>query len=298
MLYIGEIAAIITSMTFAINSALFTMAGRAVGSMVVNRVRLIAASLFLSLAHWIILGSPWPVGADLNRWFWLGLSGIVGLVLGDAFLFQAFIWVGPRISMLMMSLAPILAAIIAWLFLGEILSFGQLLGIGLTILGVIWVITDKNTDRESGKGNYVKGVLFGLGGAVGQALGFVMAKNGLGGSFSPISGNFIRMFSAMIVLWIVTLISRKAVSTWKEAAANPPAARRIIAGAFMGPVLGVSLSLFALQHTSVGVASTLIALPPIFLIPIEYFYFKERFGLGAIAGTCLAVIGVGILFLI
>ena len=66
----------------------------------------------------------------------------------------------------------------------------------------------------------------------------------------------------------------------------------------MGPVLGVSLSLFALQHTSVGVASTLIALPPIFLIPIEYHFFKERFGWGAIAGTILAMIGVGILFLV
>jgi drug/metabolite transporter (DMT)-like permease len=298
MLYLGEIAAIITSMTFAINSALFTMAGRVVGSMVVNRMRLIAASIFLALAHWIFLGSPWPIEADLNRWFWLGLSGIIGLVVGDAFLFQAFIWVGPRISMLMMSLAPILAAIIAWLFLGEILTTQELLGIGVTLLGVIWVIADKNKDQESGKGNYIKGVLFGFGGAVGQALGFVLAKNGLGGNFSPISGNFIRMFSAMVLIWLITVLSRKVIFTFKEAVGNPSAVWKIIAGAFMGPVFGVSLSLFALQHTSVGVASTLIALPPIFLIPIEYFYFKERFGWGAIAGTCLAMVGVGILFLV
>lgn len=265
MLYIGEIAAIITSMTFAINSTVFTMAGKTVGSMIVNRVRLIAASLFLSLAHWIFLGSPWPVMADLDRWFWLGLSGIIGLVVGDAFLFQAFIWVGPRISMLMMSLAPILAALVAWLFLGEMLSLGQLLGIMLTLLGVVWVIIDKNKDQESGEGIYIKGILFGFGGAVGQALGFVMAKNGLGGNFSPISGNFIRMFSAMVVLWMVTILSRKAKSTFVGFINHPSAAWKIIAGAFMGPVLGVSLSLFALQHTTVGVASTLIALPPIFL---------------------------------
>jgi drug/metabolite transporter (DMT)-like permease len=298
MLYVGEIAAIITSMTFAINSALFTLAGREVGSMVVNRLRLIAASLFLSLAHWLYFGSPWPIGVGWDRWFWLGLSGIVGLAIGDAFLFQAFIWVGPRISMLMMSLAPILAALIAWIFLGEILSTGQLLGIGLTLLGVIWVIADKNGDRESGKGNYIKGVLFGLGGAIGQALGFVMAKNGLGGGFSPISGNFIRMVSGMVVLWIITIFSRKVVSSFKEAVTHPSAAWKIIAGAFMGPFFGVSLSLFALQYTSVGVASTLIALPPIFLIPIEYYLFKEIIGWGSFAGTVLAVVGVGILFLI
>ncbi|MCJ7715280.1 MAG: DMT family transporter, partial [Anaerolineales bacterium] len=140
MLYLGEIAAIITSITFAINSALFTLAGREVGSLVVNRLRLIIASLLLMAAHWIFLGTLWPVGADIDRWFWLGLSGIVGLVLGDMFLFQAFVWVGPRISMLMMSLAPILAAFTAWIFLGEALSLVQLFGIFLTVIGVMWVV--------------------------------------------------------------------------------------------------------------------------------------------------------------
>lgn len=298
MLYLGEIAAIITSITFAINSALFTEAGKEVGSMVVNRLRLVAASIFLMTAHWIFLGSPWPVEADLNNWIWLSLSGIVGLVLGDAFLFQAFLWVGPRISMLMMSLAPILAAVIARIFLGEILSLRQVGGIALTIIGVIWVIVDKNKNHSKGEGNYIKGILFGLGGAVGQALGFVLAKNGLGESFSPISGNFIRMFSAMVVIWLVAGLSGVVKDTLRQGLSHPAALWRIIGGAFSGPFLGVSLSLFALQHTSIGVASTLMALPPIFLLPIDYFYFKEKFGWGAIAGTCVAMVGVAVLFLV
>ena len=180
MLYLGEIAAIITSITFALSSTLFTVAGREVGSMVVNRLRLISASIILMTAHWIFLGTPWPVEANLNNWIWLGLSGIVGLVLGDTFLLQAFIWVGPRISMLMMSLAPILAAVIALIFLGEILSLSQLSGITLTVIGVIWVVVDKNKKSPKGEGKHIKGILFGLGGAVGQALGFVLAKNGMG----------------------------------------------------------------------------------------------------------------------
>ena len=204
MLYLGEIAAIITSITFALSSTLFTVAGREVGSMVVNRLRLISASIILMTAHWIFLGTPWPVEANLNNWIWLGLSGIVGLVLGDTFLLQAFIWVGPRISMLMMSLAPILAAVIAWIFLGEILSLSQLSGIALTVIGVIWVVVDKNKKSPKGEGKHIKGILFGLGGAVGQALGFVLAKNGMGESFSPISGNFIRMFTAMVLIcWLL-----------------------------------------------------------------------------------------------
>ncbi len=298
MLYLGEAAAIVTSITYAINSSLFTLAGREVGSIVVNRLRLIAASLFLMIAHWIFLGSPWPIGAGLERWKWLGISGIVGLVLGDAFLFQAFIWVGPRLSMLMMSLAPILATLTAWIFLGEILTPWQITGILVTLLGVFWVIAERNQNQSAGKENYLRGILFGLGGATGQALGLVLAKNGLGEEFSPISGNFIRMITAMIVIWIITLIQKEFKSTFQKAIRYPAAFWKIVGGAFSGPFLGVSLSLFALQHTSIGVASTLMALPPIFLLPVDYFVFKEELGWGAVAGTLLAMVGVGVLFLV
>jgi len=123
----------------------------------------------------------------------------------------------------------------------------------------------------------------------GQALGLVLAKNGLSGSFSPISGNFIRMFTAMIVIWLITIIQKKSRTTIQVIINNPRAKWKIIGGAFLGPVLGVSLSLFALQHTSVGVASTLMALAPVFILPIDYFYFKERFGWGSIAGKRIMV---------
>ena len=298
MLYLGEAAAVITSITFAINSALFTLAGREVGSLVVNRLRLVAASFFLITAHWIFLGTPWPTSADFDQWIWLGLSGIVGLVLGDAFLFQAFVWVGPRLSMLMMSLVPILAAFTAWIFLGEALSWWQLFGILLTIIGVIWVVLEKNQGQGPQKENYLRGILFGLGGAIGQALGLVLAKIGLGDIFSPISGNFIRMFTAMTVIWLITIIQKQARTTIQHAVDYPNALWKIIGGAFSGPFLGVSLSLFALQTTSIGVASTLMALPPIFLLPVDYFYFKERFGWGAIAGTLIVILGVAVLFLV
>lgn len=297
LLYLGELAAIITSITYALNSTLFTVSGRMVGSTVVNRVRLLAALIFLTMAHWIFLGSLWPTGVGWDRWFWLGLSGIVGLVLGDAFLFQAFIWVGPRLSMLMMSLAPIIAAAVAWIFLGEKLSLWQISGILITLIGIGWVVLEKNKNKPLDKENYLKGILFGLGGAAGQGLGVVLAKLGLDGRFSPISANFIRMFSAMIVIWLVTLIQKEFKNTIDRVVSNPKALWGIIGGAFSGPFIGVSLSLFALQHTSIGVASTLMALPPIFLMPIEKYYFKEDLGWGAILGTLIALFGVGVLFL-
>jgi len=298
MLYIGEIAALITSLAFAITSTMFTLAGREVGATVVNRLRITAASLLLLATQWILSGSPWPIQAGVERWFWLGLSGIVGFVLGDAFLFQAFVWIGPRLSMLMMSLAPVLATMIAWIFLGERLNWLQIAGIIITILGLIWVVGGKNNSGEVKKDNYLKGILFGFGAAVGQAVGFVMSKVGLSGNFSPISGNFIRMFSALIVIWLIAVVRNEVSMTTRKIRQHPTAFWKTIAGAIAGPFLGVSLSLFALQHTSVGIASTLIALPPLFLLPIDRFVFKERLDLGTIAGTLLALCGVAILFLV
>jgi len=295
-IYLGEIAALLTSLAFSVTSSMFTLAGRQVGSVVVNRMRLILAVILLSLTHLFLFGSLAPWDADPQRWLWLSLSGITGLVFGDAFLFQAFVWIGPRLSMLMMSLAPVISTIIAWVFMDEYLSALQILGIGLTLGGIAWVVLERNGKQENRDRNYARGILFGLGAALGQSLGLVLAKNGLYGDFSPISANLIRMLTAMLVLWIITIFQRKAGATFQIINTNRRALIFLSAGVIAGPFLGVSLSLLAVQKIALGVASTLMALPPVFLLPISYFFFKERFGWGAIAGTFVAITGTALLF--
>jgi drug/metabolite transporter (DMT)-like permease len=285
-------------MAFTVNSAVFTLAGRQVGSMIVNRFRLVLAVLFLGATHWVVFGIPLPLEAEPQRWLWLSLSGIFGLVMGDAFLFQAFVWIGPRLSMLMMSLVPVISALLAWLFLDERLNAGQVLGMLTTIVGLAWVILERNNVQYPRSRDYPRGVLYGLGGAVGQSLGLILSKNGLVGDFSPISGNIIRMLSAGILLWAVTLLQGQAGLSLRRLAKGGRAVFHIMSGTFIGPFLGVSLSLYAIQNTEVGVASTLMALPPIFLLPIGYFFFGERFGWGAIVGTIMAILGVAVLFLV
>ena len=297
----GEIAALLTSLMFSGTSTFFTLAGRRVGSLVLNRLRLLVAFVLLSVTHWLVMGSPLPLTAEPARWFWLAISGVVGLVIGDAFLFQAFIWIGPRLSMLLMSLAPIIAALLAWLFFGETLSLAQLAGVAVTLSGVAWVVLERNgKPRPEGldAASYARGILFGLGGATGQAVGLVTAKLGAGGDFSALSGTLIRMLSAMVLLWAITFIQRQAGATFRQLAARPQALVFILAGAFTGPFIGVTLSLVAVQRTEVGIASTLMALPPVFLLPISYLVFKERYGWQAIIGTLVALIGVGMLFLV
>ncbi len=298
--YLGELAALTTSLLFSGSSVVNTLAGRQVGSAVLNRMRLALAIGWLILAHGLF-SVPLPLNAGPERWFWLSISGVVGLAIGDAFLFQAFIWIGPRLSMLLMALAPAMAAVLAWIFLDEVLSLGQWAGMALSLVGIAIVVLDPNhraNHHPEHKDKYLVGVLFGLGAAIGQALGQVTAKRGLYGDFSALSGTLIRMLAAAAILWGITVARRQIKQTFTPVVGQPKAAGFIVIGSVLGPFLGVTFSLYALQHAPVGVASTLASLSPIVLLPIGYFFLKEHFGWPSILGTILTMIGVALFFLV
>jgi drug/metabolite transporter (DMT)-like permease len=296
--WIGELAALATSLCFTTGSVLFTLASRKVGAVILNRTRLLAALFFLVGAHWLLIGTPWPTQAGRMEWLWLGLSGAIGLALGDLFLFKGYTLVGPRLTMLMMSLSPILTTLLAWIFLDETLTFLQILGISITLGGVAWVVLEKNHQTPSHALKIRSGLLVGMAAAACQSVGLVLARQGLGQSFHPLSGNFIRMFSAAAFIWFITLMQGQSGATLKKLQQNPQALRFALLGAFVAPFLGVSLSLVAIQNAEVGVASTLMALPPVFLLPISLVVFHEKFGWQAVAGTLLAVAGSAVLFLV
>lgn len=301
---IGELAALVTAMCYSISSIFFTYAGHRFGPLVSNRVRLVMAILLLGGVHLFIYGTVIPTNAGMERWFWLGISGIVGLAIGDLFLFKAYISMGPRIGLLFLSLSPAIATLLAWIFLGEKLSLGSIFAIMLTLSGIAWVVLASNnisqeeqtTDDATKRRIDTKGITAGIIAASGQALGVVLAKNGLKGEFPALSANVIRMSTAFLALWLLTIFQRQVTSTIQKVNDQRSGLLYILGGAFFGPLIGVSLSLFAIQNTSIGIASTIIALPPIFLLPIGHFVFKEKITWQAVAGTVLAVTGVAMLF--
>lgn len=303
MPFIGELAAVGTSLCFSFGSTFFTMSGRVLGSIILNRGRLVVAVVLVMLMHLLFYGQLIPLNAGADRWVWLSLSGIVGLVLGDTFLLQAFVLIGPRLSMLMMAMAPVLGAVLAWAFLGETLALKEVIGIAVTLAGIFVVIGERradasNTDaaKAGDSRSYIIGLLCGLGGAAGQAGGLVLSRFGLVGDFPALSGSLIRLIAAMIVVWLIALFNRQAVATYRALRQNPRAFMLVVGGTILGPVLGVWLSLVAVQNTSIGVASTLSSLMPIFLIPISYFMFKERVTTQAVIGTVIAFVGMVLLF--
>ncbi len=299
--YIGESAALLTSVFFSITAVIFTQASRRAGSLVTNRVRLVIALIYLMIINLILFGQPLPIGSGIERWVWLSLSGVIGLALGDMFLFSAYEHIGPRLGMLLMSLAPVISALLAWLFLGETLQTGQIAGIAVTLSGIAWVVSTRPAENSNQPHVDGRGLLFGILAATGQAVGLVLSKQGMSGTpgdFSPFAANAIRMLAAMAAMWLLTLAQRQGRATIAAVQRDRSALRLIAIGAFIGPVLGVTSSLLAVQHAEIGVASTLMALPPVFLLPISYFAFKERFGWQTVAGTLVAVCGVALLFLL
>jgi drug/metabolite transporter (DMT)-like permease len=297
MAYIGEIAGLLTSLFFAANAVFITRAGEQVGSIISNRTRIAFALLYLALLNLILYRQPFPFNAEPNRWLWLALSGVIGLALGDAFLFQSYLKVGPRLGMLLLSLSTVFGALEAWLFFGETLRIGQIFGIALTLAGILWVLLEQGDSRIQKARPSPIGILFGILAAVGQATGLVFSKQGMLGDFSPIRANVIRMLGAGIALLIVMVMQKEAGKTVRILQLHPPAIRLLAIAALIGPVIGVSLSLLAVQNTAVGVASVLTSLSPIFMLPIAHFLFKEHLGWQAIAGTLLAMLGVTVLFL-
>ncbi len=295
---IGEIAALFTSLCWSLSAIGFTNSTLRVGAQITNRVRVLLALLALLLINLILYGQPIPLHAGAARWAWLGISGVIGLALGDAFLFQAYQEIGPRLGLLLLSLAPIFGAAIAWVFLGQALTLMQIIGIVVTLLGIVWVVLvrpedgNKETYRVTGRG-----ILFGVLAALGQATGLILSQQGMSGGFSPFAGTLIRMLAAVLCLWVVAAFNRQVGPTIDTIRKKPAALGWVAFGALFGPVIGVSSSLLAIQHAEIGVASTLMALPPVFMLPISYFIFKDRFKWQSVVGTLVAMAGVALLFL-
>jgi drug/metabolite transporter (DMT)-like permease len=295
--YLGEIAALATAVCWAATSLFFAIAGKQVGSQLVNRVRLPLATLFLATTHLLWQGEVLPIHAEPSRWGWLGLSAIIGLVLGDAMLFQAFVLIGTRLAMLLMTLVPVIGALLAWVFLGETLSLLEIAAIIMTVSSVAWVVSEqRNSNSVDGNPrNYVIGVLCGIGGASGQALGLILSKRGMVGDFPALSASLMRLTTASVVIWLWALMQGQFRPTI-EGLRIQSARWAILGGTLVGPFVGMTLSLAAVQLTQVGIASTLMALAPVILLPLAHWIFKERITQRAIVGTVVAMVGVAMIF--
>ncbi|MCG6190439.1 DMT family transporter [Maribellus maritimus] len=300
--YFGEIAGILTAVFWTVTSLAFESAGKKVGSLAVNLIRLVMAFFFIGFYSWFSRGFFFPSDATFFQWKWLVLSGMVGFVIGDLLLFQAFVVIGARISMLMMALAPPFTAFIGWLILKETLTPSNWLGMMVTMAGIILVILKREKTEQNGEiirklksGYSLQGILLAVGGAMGQATGLVLSKKGMG-SYDAFSASQIRVLAGVAGFSVLFVFMKRWPRVW-AALKHAPAMKRITLGAFFGPFLGVSFSLLAVQHTEAGVAATLMAISPVLIIAPSVIWFGEKVNWKEILGALITVGGVALFFL-
>ncbi len=294
---LGECAALVTAFCWTTTAMAFESASKKVGSLQVNLIRLLLGGLFLTIFCWISRGLAFPVDAPPRAWLWLSLSGLAGFAIGDLFLFRAYVVIGSRIATLVQSLVPPFTAILAWIVLGETLSSRNLAGMALTTGGVALVALERKTveNNKTRLKHPVSGMLCALGGVLGQSVGLVLSKLGMG-NYNAFASTQIRILTGIAGFTLLFFI----LNRWHRLA---PAIRdrgamaRITLGSFFGPFLGVSFSLLAVQHTSAGIASTIMAIIPVLIIPPAVLIFKERVTFREAVGAFIAVAGVTLMFL-
>lgn len=289
--HVGEIASLLTAVCWTFSAIYFEKAGRRVGSLSVNIIRIFLGVIFLGITTLFTRGMLFPIDATPYNWFWLGLSGIVGFFLGDLFLFKSYTIIGSRTSQLVMSSVPMITAVIGWFFLSEYLTPKSIAGIVVSVTGIMIAVAGKKLRLDVP----VKGFLYAIGGALGQAVGLILSKKGMG-DYDAIAATQIRaIFGFAAFALLVTFMRR-----WRKvilATGERKSMNAITIGAMFGPFIGVSLSLFAVKHTETGIASALMALTPIFIIIPSAIMFKEKITARQVTGAVISIIGASIFFL-
>ncbi len=293
--HLGQFAALLTACCWTVTALAFESAGKRIGSLSVNLIRLVLALVFLTGYNALFRGRALPLDASAGTWWWLCLSGLVGFTLGDLCLFRAYVLIGARITTLFMLLAPPVTAVIGWIFLGETLTGLNWLGMSITVGGVALAASERRpTENGARHPHLASGVALGVGAAVCQAVGLILSKHGMG-DYSPFAATQIRAFAGMIGFAVIFFFVGWWPKVW-ESLHHGPAMARVTLGAFFGPFLGVSFSLMAVQNTKAGIAATIMSTVPILILAPAALVFKEKITPRAITGAALAVVGVALLF--
>jgi drug/metabolite transporter (DMT)-like permease len=198
--------------------------------------------------------------------------------------------------MLIFSTAPVFTTLLGYVFLGESLAAMEWVGIAVTLLGIGYVVSEPKRRDFHGTGpSYTAGLLYAMGGALGQALGLLTAKLGLEEGVVSQSANLIRLLAAAAAIWLAALLTGGARRTGSAFRGDGRASLFTTVGTAAGPVFGVWLSLVAIDSAPLGIASTLMGLTPVFLLPIARIVFSEPISYRAVFGTIVALGGATIL---
>lgn len=310
MHYLGEIISLGVAVSWTATAIMGEIATKHLGKIPLNVLRMLLVIIFSSSLLFITTGSPLPINADLETWMWLLLSGIVGYVMGDYCLFSSYVIIGSQFGQLFMTLAPMMAAIAAWMTLGQQLNLQSILAMIITLTGISISILGKGKSHTLSLKLPLKGILFGIGAGLGQGLGLVISKIGLDhyqalnktliGTNTefmlPFSANLIRCIAGLAGFTSILYLN-KGFGNLKEVIHDNKGMTAALLTTIFGPFIGVGFSLMAVQYTSAGIASTLMATTPILILLPSHYIFHTQITKNAVIGAIVSVIGVSLFFI-
>ena len=308
MAYIGELISIGVAFSWTATALLSEFGSKRLGNLTLNVLRMGLALLFSLVLFGAVTGNPLPAGVPAEACGWMLLSGLVGYVIGDYCLFQCYILIGSRFGQLFMTLAPLSAALMAWITLGQQMKPMSIVAMLVTLFGIGISVLGRGNHHMVSLKLPLNGVLFAIGAAMCQGIGLVlskigmdhydvaaMAKAGVSEWLIPFSANFYRCIAGIIGFTIL-LYFRDGIGHLHEAMHDRKGLSVAIATTIFGPFVGVGFSLMAVQYTAAGIASTLMAMTPIIILLPSYWLFHEKITWKAVLGAFISVIGVSLFF--
>ena len=305
MTYLGELISIGVAFSWTATALLSEFGSKRLGNLTLNVLRMALALVFSLVLFGVVTGNPLPMGVPGDACGWMLLSGLVGYVIGDFCLFQCYIIIGSRFGQLFMTLAPLSAALMAWVTLGQQMKAMSVVAMLVTLVGISISVLGRGEHHKVSLKLPVDGVLYAIGAAVCQGVGLVLSKIGMDHYevsaampdwLIPFSANFYRCIAG-IVGFSLLLYFRDGMAPLREAMHDRKGLTVATATTIFGPFVGVGFSLMAVHYTAAGIASTLMAMTPIIILLPSYWLFHEKITWKAIIGAFISVVGVSLFFL-
>ena len=304
MAYLGELISIGVAFSWTATALLSEFGSKRLGNLTLNVLRMLLALLFSLVLFWVVMGSPLPPIGSMEACGWMLLSGLVGYVIGDFCLFQCYIIIGSRYGQLFMTLAPLSAALMAWVTLGQQMTMMSIVAMLVTLTGIGISVIGRGEHHRVSLKLPTNGVFFAIGAAICQGVGLVLSKIGMDHYQTadmpewmiPFSANFFRCVAG-IIGFVLLLYLREGFAPLRTAMHDRKGLTVATATTIFGPFVGVGFSLMAVQYTDAGIASTLMAMTPVIILLPSYWLFGQKITWKSVVGALISVVGVSLFFL-
>jgi len=293
----GELFALLAAFLWAFSSVLFSDLGKSIKPVELNLIKGIGAILLLTATSLLLKETVGSLSLEVI--VLLFISGAIGIGFGDTMYFEAINYIGPKRSLLISTIAPIITALLALVFLGEQIAPLAWMGVVVTTLGVTWVVMQMRSGDKAEKRINSKGLIYAFLFALAQAIGAVISRWALTEtSISPLQSAVVRLFAGIAFLFVWIAIRRIKLGEWTRAGNESTKTWRIVLTVVvLGAYFPLWLQQLAFKNTAVGIAQTLLTTSPLFILPMTALR-RDKASCKEILGVFIAVAGIAILFLV